>query len=262
MRIDFNGAVAFVTGAGSGIGLACARALRASGARIVAADRDVGAADRIAAELGGLPIEMDVTREDEVIAGLDRAEAALGPVSVVVTAAGILQRPQAPEALRLAEWDRVLATNLRGTYLVAARAGARMAARGKGAIVTISSVMGVTPGALHAYGPAKAGVIALTQSLAAEWGAAGVRVNGVAPGFTETPALSRALAFRVLDQDVLAAGAAQGRVIGAEEVAAAVAFLASDAASAITGATLPVDGGYLASAGLRSFGRVPRDGEA
>jgi NAD(P)-dependent dehydrogenase (short-subunit alcohol dehydrogenase family) len=156
--------------------------------------------------------------------------------------------------MKQSEWDRVLNVNLRGTYLTCAMVGSGMATRGQGAIVTISSVLGYGPGPLHAYGPAKAAVISLTQSLATEWASSGVRVNGVAPGFTATPAIDRAVNFGVLSQGNLASSNPQGRLISADEVANVVVFLVSDFASAINGVTVPVDGGFLASAGMRGFG--------
>ncbi len=253
MQIEFNGAIALVTGAASGIGRATALALHAAGAKIAAADRDEAGLAKLKSDIGCLCLPLDIADEAQIEMAVSRCEAELGPTAILVTAAGILQRPRAPKDVPLAEWDKVMGTNLRGTYLCCAAVGTRMAARGAGAIITVSSVMGVTPGPLYAYSPAKAGVISLTQSLAAEWAASGVRVNGVAPGFTQTPALAMAMNFGVLNGATLASGSAQGRLVTAEEVASAIVFLASDMASAITGVTLPVDGGYLASSGFRSF---------
>jgi NAD(P)-dependent dehydrogenase (short-subunit alcohol dehydrogenase family) len=154
------------------------------------------------------------------------------------------------------EWDLVARIDLRGTYLCCAAAGTRMAARRRGSIVNIASVAGMRSGPLHAYGPAKAGVINLTQCLAAEWGRSGVRVNAVSPGFTETPALEKGVAKGVLDPDALAASSALGRLLEPREVAAAICFLASDLASGITGVNLPVDLGYLAATPWASYGGV------
>jgi NAD(P)-dependent dehydrogenase (short-subunit alcohol dehydrogenase family) len=254
MQIKPVGAVALITGAASGIGRATAMLLAAMNVRIAAADRDARALEALHGETGALVLPTDVLKPTEIEEAVARTETELGPISILVTAAGILQRPRDPATLPIAEWDRILAVNLRGTYLAAAAAGSRMAERGSGAIVTVSSVMGFSPGLLHAYGPSKAALISLTQSLACQWGASGVRVNGVAPGFTLTPALKQAMAFGVLDNDVLAASNPQSRLIAPEEVAAVIAFLVSDSASAINGVTIPVDGGYLASAGLRGFG--------
>jgi NAD(P)-dependent dehydrogenase (short-subunit alcohol dehydrogenase family) len=254
LQINLDGKVALVTGAASGIGRAAALALHACGARVAGCDRDRAGVESLVRDTGGLALDADVLKQAEVEAAVARTEAELGPISILVTAAGVLQRPSPPGDLKQAEWDRVLNVNLRGTYIAAASAGARMAARGAGSIVTVSSVLGYSPGLLHAYGPAKAALISLTQSLAAEWAAAGIRVNGVAPGFTETPALSRAVNFGVLNGAALVAASPRGRLITAEEVAAVIVFLASDTASGINGVTVPVDGGYLAAAGMRGFG--------
>lgn len=256
MQINLDGKVALVTGAASGIGRATVLALHRAGARVAGLDRDVTGLATLSEQTGAITAEGDVLKESELFAAIESIEAALGPIDILVTAAGVLQRPNRPDRLKLSEWDKVLNVNLRGTYLTCAKVGSAMAARGTGAIVTVSSVLGFGPGPLHAYGPAKAAVISLTQSLATEWAAAGVRVNCVAPGFTQTPAIDRAVAFGVLSGAHLAGSNPQGRLITAEEVAGVIAFLASDLASAINGVTLPVDGGYLASAGMRGFGKM------
>jgi NAD(P)-dependent dehydrogenase (short-subunit alcohol dehydrogenase family) len=129
-----------------------------------------------------------------------------------------------------------------------------MAKRGSGAIVNVASILGVSSSPLHAYGPTKAAVISLTANLAAEWGRSGVRVNAVAPGFTTTPALSLAVGLQYVDAARLSEASALGRMVTADEVAASIAFLASDLASAITGATLTVDCGALAAGSWASYG--------
>jgi NAD(P)-dependent dehydrogenase (short-subunit alcohol dehydrogenase family) len=129
-----------------------------------------------------------------------------------------------------------------------------MAQRGQGAIVTVASIAGIEPGPLVIYGPAKAAVIALTKGLAGAWGRRGVRVNAVAPGYVRTPALERGLALGFLDEGTLVDSTALGRLAAADEVAAAIAFLASDAAAAITGVVLPVDAGHLLAGGWAPHG--------
>src|SRR3546814_15136373 len=119
-----------------------------------------------------------------------------------------------------------------------------MAGRGRGAIVVIASVAGMRSGPLHSYGPAKAAIVNLAECLAGEWGRRGVRVNAVAPGFTETPALDRGFATGTLEPETLAQASALGRLVRAEEIAQAVTLLAPDRAPAITGVTLPVDARY------------------
>ncbi len=256
--MKFGGRVAVVTGGAGGIGAACARELVARGAKVAIVDRKLDSAGVLAGELGARAFEIDVAEEASVAAAADAIEKALGPVCVLVNCAGVLQRTLPPETLTLAEWDFVARVDLRGTYLCCAAFGTRMAARRSGAIVNIASVAGMRSGPLHSYGPAKAGVISLTECLAAEWGPSGVRVNTVSPGFTRTPALEKGIATGTLDDATMAASAALGRLVHADEIAAAVAFLASDLASGVTGANLPVDAGYLVATPWASYGGLRR----
>jgi NAD(P)-dependent dehydrogenase (short-subunit alcohol dehydrogenase family) len=246
--VNFAGRVAVVTGGASGIGAACARLFAAHGARVVIADRKPAVAP------SAQDVAIDVADENSVAAAVEEIESRIGPVSVLVNSAGVLQRTLPPERLPLAEWDFVARVDLRGTYVCCAAFGARMAARGAGAIVNIASVAGMRSGPLHSYGPAKAGVIHLSECLAAEWGPRGVRVNTVSPGFTQTPALDKGKATGTLEDATMSANTALGRLIRPEEIAAAVVFLASDLASAITGVNLPVDAGYLVATPWASYG--------
>ncbi|MBP0630502.1 SDR family oxidoreductase [Cupriavidus sp. AcVe19-1a] len=258
MEIKLDGQCAVVTGGASGIGLACARLLSAAGATVAIADRDMEAALRAAQEMGSTAVEMDVGEEASVALAAARIHAAVGEVDVLVNCAGVLQRTLPPEDLSLKEWDKVARIDLRGTYLCCRQFGSGMARRGRGAIVNIASVAGMCSGPLHSYAPAKAGVINLSECLAGEWGPRGVRVNSVSPGFTHTPALEKGLASHTLEEPELASSAALGRLVGAEEVAKAALFLASDWAAAITGVNLPVDAGYLVARSWASYGGLRR----
>ena len=255
---DFQGRIAVVTGGASGIGRACATLLAARGARVVVADKNLDAAHEAARELDATALAIDVGDESAVEAAVQQVVATLGPAEVLVHCAGVLQRTLPPGQLTLKEWDFVTRIDLRGTWLCAAAFGAPMAERGRGAIVTIASVAGMQSGPLHGYGPAKAGVIHLTQTLAGEWGPKGVRVNCVSPGFTQTPALDRGFATQTLEEATLAKAAAMGRLVRADEIAQAVVFLASDQASAITGVNLPVDAGYLVAGSWQAYGGLRR----
>lgn len=246
--MNFAGRVAVVTGGASGIGAACVRLLAGHGARVVIADRKPAASPPVQA------VTIDVADENSVAAAVEEIESRIGPVSVLINSAGVLQRTLPPEQLALAEWDFVMRVDLRGTYLCCSAFGARMAARGEGAIVNIASVAGMRSGPLHSYGPAKAGVIHLTECLAAEWGPKGVRVNTVSPGFTQTPALDKGKATGTLEDATMSSATALGRLIRPEEIAAAAVFLASDLASAITGVNLPVDAGYLVATPWAAYG--------
>src|SRR5438128_1027206 len=139
LSIDLTGKQAVVTGGASGIGLACARLLAAAGARVAIADKDALAAARVALEIGGVSVEMDVGDEASVDAAGDLAERQLGQVNVLVNCAGVLQRTVPPEELTLREWDLVARIDLRGTYLCCAKFGSEMARRGEGAIINIAS---------------------------------------------------------------------------------------------------------------------------
>jgi len=253
-----EGKVAMVTGAASGIGLAVAKMLAAEGAAVVLADRDGETAAAEAERLDATWQAFDVADEAAVAAAVEAVEAETGPLEVLVTCAGVLQRTLPPKELSWKEWDLVQRVQLRGTYACCREVGSRMAARGRGSIVTISSVAGLVSGPLHSYGPAKAAIAHLSACLAAEWGAAGVRVNCVAPGFTMTPALKRGLDTQTLQEGAMTGATALGRLVEAEEIAAAVVFLASARAGAITGVTLPVDAGYLVATPWDAYGGLRR----
>jgi len=132
-----------------------------------------------------------------------------------------------------------------------------MVEKKNGAIVNIASVTSTNGVPLHAYAPAKAGVLSITQCLAGEWGHAGVRVNAVAPGYTETPALQAAIDRGDRDRALLVRQAALGRMVQTDEVACGIAFLLSDQATAITGISLPIDCGWLVSVGWETYGGLP-----
>jgi NAD(P)-dependent dehydrogenase (short-subunit alcohol dehydrogenase family) len=252
--MELDGRNVVVTGGASGIGAACARRFARSGARMVVADRDEDAARRLSAEIDGIAIAIDIGEEDSVVEAARRIAAEVGPVDVLVNSAGVLQRTLPPDRLSMKEWDLVARIDLRGTYLCCAVFGSAMAQRGGGAIVNIASVAGMRSGPLHSYGPAKAGVISLGECLAAEWGRRGVRVNTVSPGFTFTPALQRGIDTRTLDEATMSESSALGRLVKADEIAEAVLFLASPAASGVTGVNLPVDCGYLVATPWMSYG--------
>ncbi|MEZ5674736.1 NAD(P)-dependent dehydrogenase, short-chain alcohol dehydrogenase family [Thalassovita litoralis] len=249
---DMTGQHAVITGGGSGIGLATAQLLRGQGAQVTILDLADGA-DQAAARIGAAFHKADVTDETAIESLAELLEAHTPP-TILVTCAGILQRTLRPEVLSWGEWDRMIAVHLRGTYACCRSFGGRMVKRRQGAIVTIASVAGLGTGPLHGYGPAKAAIAHLSKGLAAEWGPGGVRVNCVAPGFTETPALDRGLSAGALRASRLEAAAALGRLVAPQEIAAAIGFLASPAASGITGAVLPVDAGYLVAGDWAAYG--------
>ncbi len=246
MKLDLTGSITLVTGAGRGIGREIALSLAAAGADVAVNDfADEAACRSVVAEveaLGrkGIVVMADVSDEEQVNAMVERAEAELGPLSVVVNNAGIT-RDNVVMMMDSADFDSVIATHLRGTFLVSKAAARRMFRRRSGAIVNLASVVGRRGNAGQAnYAAAKAGIIGLTKSLAKELGARGVRVNAVAPGYIDTP-MTQALSDEV--RKAIVDATPMRRMGDAADVAAAAVFLASPQARFLTGVVLPVDGG-------------------
>jgi NAD(P)-dependent dehydrogenase (short-subunit alcohol dehydrogenase family) len=248
--------IAVVTGGASGIGAACCRVLAEGGAVVAVLDRDEARANALAAAINGKAWVADVGDEKAMEACAGAIEAAVGPVNILVNSAGVIQVPVAPEELAMSAWDDVVRIDQRGTYVASVAFGRRMATRGRGSIVNIASIAGMRSMPLHAYAPAKAAVIAMTECLAAEWGRSGVRVNAVSPGYTLTPALQAAIDKGERNVSALNDNSALGRMVTPEDVARAVAFLASDDASAITGINLPIDCGWLVAPSWHTYGGI------
>jgi NAD(P)-dependent dehydrogenase (short-subunit alcohol dehydrogenase family) len=249
----FSGRAGIVTGAASGIGLACARALAAAGAAVVLADSDRDAGERAAASLAtsngadATFVTTDVSRDDEVLALVAAALERHGRLDFAVNNAGI-EGAQAPVAeVAEADWDRTIEVDLKGVWLCMRRELPPMLVAGRGAIVNTSSVGGLValPGSAP-YTAAKHGVIGLTKVAALDYAPHGVRINAICPGVIDTPMVARLIAERPEIEAEMRAGEPIGRFGQPEEVAAAVVWLCSDAASFVTGVALPIDGGYLA----------------
>lgn len=243
---DLAGRTAMVTGGAAGIGRATAQALAARGARVVIADLDGTAASVAAAALGPshLGIGCDVADEASVAAAL----AAAGTVDILVNNAGIgdVNRPTTDQDA--AHFRRLLDIHLTGAFVISREVARGLLAAGRsGTIVNLASIAALTGlPRRNAYGAAKAGLVALTRALACEWAGAGIRVNAVAPGYVATDLVRALIRDGLLDADRIRRRMPIGRMIEPAEVAAAIVFLASDQASAITGTVLTVDGGWTA----------------
>lgn len=239
--------VAFVTGGASGIGAATARRLAKEGMQVIVADRDIEGARVVADDIDGVAVHVDVTDADEVRAAVRGGEEAVGPIDVLVNNAGADRFAFFVETDE-SQWDEVLAVNLRGTIACTHAVLPGMLVRRGGAIVNVASEagrMGAVAGSV--YSAAKAGVIGFTKAIAREGARYGVRCNAVSPGPIETPLLNGSAeeygAKGAKLKQMMIDATAMGRSGTPEEVAAAIAFLASNEAGYITGDTLAVSGG-------------------
>ena len=249
-RFDVRGQVALVTGAARGIGRACALALAQSGADVALGLRDARTGGDLAREIEGLgrralPLQMDMTRLLEVRQAIDAAAAHFGRLDILVNNAGLA--PENPaEDVREEDFDLTLAVNLKGTFFASQAAGRVMIRQKYGRIVNLGSQAGfVALPTESVYCMTKAAISHLTKCLAVEWARHNITVNAVAPTFIRTPGTAECLANEAFRADVLSR-IPLGRIGEPMEVAAAVVYLASPAASLVTGTTLLIDGGWTA----------------
>lgn len=250
LSLDFTDKVVLITGAATGIGRATAQAFAANGARVVIGDIDDRADEtvRLITEAGGEAtfVRTDVTSDEDVAALVKAAVDTYGGLHVAVNNAGLLP-PTAPLTEQTVEdFDKVIAIDLKGVFLSLKHEITHMAAHGGGAIVNTASIAGVIadPG-MAPYVAAKHGVVGLTRAAALDYASAGVRVNAVAPGLTET-AMTRGWLDDPEMREVVVAASKLGRPAQPEEIAGMILYLSSDLASFTTGSVHVVDGGQTA----------------
>ena len=250
-RFTLSGQVALVTGAARGLGRAISLALAHAGADVALGLRNLNADAGLVAEIvklgrKALPLQMDVSRMDQIFRAVDSTVKEFGQIDILVNNAGIA--PENPaENVREEDFDATLAVNLKGTFFASQAAGRIMIRQKSGKIINMSSQAGFAALPTESiYCMTKAGIAHLTKCLAVEWGKYGITVNAVAPTFIHTPGTEGALSDATFRADTVERIAALHRIGEPMEVAGAVVFLASPAASLITGETILIDGGWTA----------------
>jgi len=252
VRLELEGRVAIVTGAASGIGRETARLFAREGAHLVLGDLNAARLDELAAELRQRgakcePVTCNTTHEEEVTAMVRTAVSTFGRVDILVHSAGIRENEKPLTETTLDDWNRLVETNLTGTFLCIKHSVAAMLETGGGSIVTMASISGLRGDPRYsAYAASKAGVISLTRSVAAEFAKKGIRVNCVCPGYVETPMLDIFTQNSSVRASFVRNLQPLGRLAKPEEIAEAALYFASDRASFATGSVLTVDGGLLA----------------
>ena len=248
---DLTGQVALVTGAARGLGQAISLALAHAGADVALGLRDVNTGGELADQIGAmgrraLPLQMDVTHLDQIFRAVDATAAHFGKIDILVNNAGLAPENLA-ENVREDDFDLTLAVNLKGTFFASQAVGRLMIRQKSGRIINLSSQAGFAALPTESvYCMTKAAIAHLTKCLAVEWGKYNITVNAVAPTFIHTPGTDGPLANPEFRSDVIERIAALHRIGEPMEVAGAIVFLASSAASLITGETILIDGGWTA----------------
>jgi gluconate 5-dehydrogenase len=255
---DLSGRVALVTGAGGGLGEAVCLGFAAYGCDIAAADMNKDTTNRTASEVQTLgrrsiAIQVDVRDPAQIKRMVEETVRSLGALDILVNVAGVVPNyHESAENMPFEEWPRIIDTNLKGTFVCCQEAGRVMLKKGKGSIINFTSIAGVVGpgGGVSVYCASKGGINALTMELSTEWASRGIRVNAIAPCQFLTPALQGVLDEKGIDPEqrmkFWTSNIPLGRIGQPEEIVGPALFLASDAASMVTGVVLPVDGGFLA----------------
>ena len=255
MRLEKR--VAAITGGGSGIGEACALAFAREGAQVAIGDLDPAAADRVASDIEAMgkpsmAMRTDTTKQNDIDAFVDAVEERLGPLDIWVSSAGIRVAGTVLEHTR-DDWRRLMDVNLDGVFFSSQAAARRMVRHRRGSIINLSSMYGMRAvDDAISYCTSKSAVIMLTQVMAIELAEHGVRVNALAPGYTDTPLFRGARAMRGETFDPLLQRVPAGRLAQPAEIADAAVFLASDESRFVTGHSLVVDGGWSANGSWKS----------
>ncbi len=248
--MDFYGKVAVVTGGAMGIGQAIALAFAHKGARLAILDINNEAAEETCTQVRKagsqcLVCEMDVSQDKSVDVAVAKTVSELGQIDILINNAGVSHPAVSILELEPEFFHKVMDVDLKGVWLCARRVGQEMVARGTGVMVNIASVAGLTSLPLPVYGPAKSAVIMLTQILARDLASRGIRVNAIAPGYVLTPLLQGMIDKGLRSADTILSAVPMKKFIMPEDIANAALFLCSNRARFITGATLPVDAGFL-----------------
>ena len=251
MSSRLKGKTVIITGAGTGIGRACAIAIAKEGAQIVLVARRKELLDELASEIGNsvCVVAADVSKRDDIVRVVEQVENRCGGLNVLLNNAGVMY-PGTAEQITEQQWDETFNTNVRGLWLFSRSVLPHMRKAGGGSIINMASVLGINGARNRAsYAPSKGAVVLLTKSMALDHGHENIRVNAICPSFIETD-LTAAILRNAPDPEAVrrerTAVHPLGRLGRPEDVAGLAVYLASDESSWVTGATFPVDGGYLA----------------
>ncbi len=254
--------ITLVTGGASGIGHASAKRFADDGDIIVLADINEAALESVASEISetGAVVHtrvLDVADEDAVTSVFEEVTHNVGPIATLVNSAGLLENAATLPNVDMAAFDRLWDVNYRGTFLCCRAAAPIMAKAGGGSMILLGSINSFRPLPLPAYNPSKVAIKGLVELLAAELGPKRIRVNGIAPGYTLTPAIQARIDAGKRDPEAILASCALDHMITPEDIANAIAFLCSEQARSITGVMLPVDAGWLAATTYNTYPAVP-----